>query len=464
MKIDTPEKEKKGYRLRETDLRLNRTKVLNSNTKSKDSTDESIAKIPNPTGNNTRRRNRAMSPVTQFQPPEKIPKLSIRLGGAVNTGIEEPSSTLQDVDAPRTYRDLRLRGFTGTRYDAEMLLSQESHDLSRNFPSNSSSRSSSSENSHSSLASSESGKPEPSSQILKAMDTTEATNEPLPRRKILKQRKGGSVHSNDGPNDLQNGSAHGSVSISRRRRKVAKLLNNREDSNLTVTVRSLRNTPGRLQARCERGRIASDSSSTSTNSSGCFPSLRPSISEGSDDTNSNSSGSDQCDSGIETSSSASSSSSLDFKSQNTFFINKSVRGSSVSEAQINESRTNTLVKGVEHMNINLNRDQVSTSPNCAVTPEKRIKLTLRVKRSPILDEVLENGRRQDELKSTSIEKKKESLEDRQGSKSRKRNKSPKKNTSEYEIVHEQELDNQPSKICFSNKHTWQNSAEDLRVL
>ena len=30
LKIDTPEKEKKGYRLRETDLRLNRTKTLTS--------------------------------------------------------------------------------------------------------------------------------------------------------------------------------------------------------------------------------------------------------------------------------------------------------------------------------------------------------------------------------------------------------------------------------------------------
>ena len=30
LKIDTPEKEKKGYRLRETDLRLNRTKSIQS--------------------------------------------------------------------------------------------------------------------------------------------------------------------------------------------------------------------------------------------------------------------------------------------------------------------------------------------------------------------------------------------------------------------------------------------------
>merc|ERR1719266_325305 len=68
----------------------------------------------------------------------------------------------------------------------------------------------------------------------------------------------------------------------KRRRKMGSLMSKRDDSHLTVTVRSLRNTPGRLQARCERGRIASDSSSTS-NSSGCFPSSRPSLSDGSDD-------------------------------------------------------------------------------------------------------------------------------------------------------------------------------------
>lgn len=56
---------------------------------------------------------------------------------------------------------------------------------------------------------------------------------------------------------------------------------------LTVTVRSLRNTPSRLRARCERGRIASDTSSTSSG-----------ISDS--DASSSSSSSDR-DSGIETS-------------------------------------------------------------------------------------------------------------------------------------------------------------------
>jgi len=378
LKIDTPEKEKKGYRLRETDLRLNRTKVLNSTSQSKNSIDQNV-KITNLTGNNSRRRNRGISQEAQVQPPEKIPKLSIKIGGTMNSSDAGPVSNLDDVDPPKTYRDLRLRGFTGTRYDAEMLLSQESHDLSRNFPSNSSSRSSSSEKSHSSLTSSDSSKELLYSELPKTLNNSENLHkrEALhQRRKISKQRKDGDVQSNDASNDLLTISSRNLESISRRRRKAAKLLTKREDSNLTVTVRSLRNTPGRLQARCERGRIASDSSSTSTNSSGCFPSLRPSISEGSDDTNSNSSGSDQCDSGIETSSSASSSS-LDFKSQNSFFISNSVRSNNVSD-QINESRTNTLVKGVEHMNINISTDKLCSVPlNTTPTPEKRIKLTLR---------------------------------------------------------------------------------------
>ena len=462
LKIDTPEKEKKGYRLRETDLRLNRTKVLNSTSQSKNSIDQNV-KITNLTGNNSRRRNRGISQEAQVQPPEKIPKLSIKIGGTMNSSDAGPVSNLDDVDPPKTYRDLRLRGFTGTRYDAEMLLSQESHDLSRNFPSNSSSRSSSSEKSHSSLTSSDSSKELLYSELPKTLNNSENLHkrEALhQRRKISKQRKDGDVQSNDASNDLLTISSRNLESISRRRRKAAKLLTKREDSNLTVTVRSLRNTPGRLQARCERGRIASDSSSTSTNSSGCFPSLRPSISEGSDDTNSNSSGSDQCDSGIETSSSASSSS-LDFKSQNSFFISNSVRSNNVSD-QINESRTNTLVKGVEHMNINISTDKLCSVPlNTTPTPEKRIKLTLRVKRSPILDEVLENGRRQDEMKSSSFGN--GEFENAQGSRSRKRHKSPKKSTSVYEIVHDNEHSSttEPNSSSSVN-HLWLNNVENMR--
>ena len=72
LKTDSPEKEK-GYRLRETDLRLNRSKLQSSNGKQQAS------------GNN-------------------------------NSGSGQKSNL--------TYQDLRERGYTGTRYDAEMLIKQ----------------------------------------------------------------------------------------------------------------------------------------------------------------------------------------------------------------------------------------------------------------------------------------------------------------------------------------------------
>ena len=485
LKIDTPEKEKKGYRLRETDLRLNRTKSLQSDvdtTKTIEQGDENKQKLSHRTVRRSRLRN--PSPNQPCQPPVKIPKLSIRLGerpmlsqppksnenqGVIKTRNDRKQDegmvdTLLDnnIDPPKSYRELRLRGFTGTRYDAEILLSsQGSHDLSRNFPSNSSSRSSSSENSHSSSSSMASSKVENTAIDPDSFEDNQTSPEVIDerindesiyqRRKHPKQRKANNFKENEmtTSNSMQNIPNLVIPPIRRRRKNVA----SKEDTNnLTVTVRSLRNTPGRLQARCERGRIASDSSSASTNSSGCFPALRPSISEVSDDTNSNSSGSDQCDSGIETSSSGSSSY-LDFKARNSFFVNdKSKKPRSVEELTINEKRANTLVKGVEHMNINVMKSQPHpvTLSQSITSPERRIKLTLRVKRSPMIDEILENGREQDRV-SSSLDRI-ETLADinERGLKSRKRNKSPRKNTNEYEIVRATDPDFQPTVNCLSS--------------
>ncbi|CAB4066095.1 SUV420H [Lepeophtheirus salmonis] len=138
LKSESPEKDK-GYRLRETQLRLNRTKLKNETTKPVTTT---INKITTPL------------------PPPPPPPLR-------PTRQQQPAMT---------YRDLRLRGFTGTRGNS--------------------------------------------------VTTT--------RSSTAKSRH--NLKSND-------------------------------RSNYNVTSRSLRDTPGRLRARCERGRAASDSSGISDDSS-----------------------------------------------------------------------------------------------------------------------------------------------------------------------------------------------------
>ena len=245
---DSPEKEK-GYRLRETDLRLNRTKTLGSNTDF---------------GN---------------------------IGSTQPSGQQFVQKVEAKVRSPLTYRDLRLQGFTGTRYDAELLIAQ--------------------------------GLPH----FESAAHTSEVTASPVNVKPLVSKEK------------VQ--------------RSEDRSHNHNQDSDLTVTVRSLRNTPSRLRARCERGRIISDCSSSGI----------------SDDTSSSSSGSDR-DSGIEMSS---------------------------SNDHVN------LERGVERMNLNPSivttalpviKTNIAAASRYPTTPpisSQHVKLTLRMKRSPVLDEVIACG-------------------------------------------------------------------------
>ncbi len=259
---DSPEKEK-GYRLRETDLRLNRTKSLGSNLDF---------------GFSGGRPAQQQQSAQQDQP--------------------EVTSFVQKVEtkgrSPLTYRDLRLQGFNGTRYDAELLIAQGLPQYERDV----------------------------ASDVTLHKPVAAPIKEKLPRD----ERASSSV------------------------------------TDLTVTVRSLRNTPSRLRARCERGRIISDCSSSGI----------------SDDTSSSSSGSDR-DSGIEMSS-----------SNDHMTLERGVQRMNLSNSSSALTIAGAGAKMTSSPAIATKKPLYSvTPPNLAST---HVKLTLRMKRSPVLDEVIACGK------------------------------------------------------------------------
>eukprot|EP00095_Tigriopus_kingsejongensis_P010698 snap_masked-scaffold179_size282488-processed-gene-0.6 protein:Tk10698 transcript:snap_masked-scaffold179_size282488-processed-gene-0.6-mRNA-1 annotation:"histone-lysine n-methyltransferase suv4-20" len=317
----TPNSPEKGYRLRETDLRLSRTKQQATKE------DDSRTHLEGTRG-------------PKAVVDETAPRSTRRGGG--NT----PHVTFDNVPSPKkstlTYRDLRQQGFSGTKYDAEMLIAQGLSD----FP--------------------------------VSTRTSEEGEEPIAKPHVIATCPDG---------DLSE------VIRTRRSRRDPLVVGNSE---LTVTARSLRSTPGRLRARCERGRAASDSSSGI-----------------SDDASSSSSGSDR-DSGIETS--------AEYE-RPTLHKAGSQPGRPLlaqSDAGLSHKRLDRNLCGidretlesVERMNLGCGGAAGLTSyapPEPATTPKKAavgyssvaafsspkgghpLKLTLRMKRSPVLDEVLDHG-------------------------------------------------------------------------
>lgn len=329
LKTDSPEKQ--GYRLRETDLRL---KQKESNSSSSSNASNSVSAV-----------------------------------------VESPSKS------SITYKDLRLAGYSGTKYDAEMLISQGLADgICPPCPQT---------------------QPQPPVAVTVTARSTTTTLttvntalaaaiiEDLPpseKRVTAPPRQPPPVPPPPPTSQVR----------SRGRKRTSSGLPPTTAAaaavELNVTVRSLRDTPGRLRARCERGRAPSDSSSSSSSSS----------SSGiSDDASSSSSGSDR-DSGIETSGGH-----ADFEAAAA-----KRRSRSSATAAASSVASAALEAGVQRLEIGGNvgggGDGAAALPASlfqpAASPVKKqfaspvkkeggVKLILRMKRhSPVLDDVLAKGR------------------------------------------------------------------------
>ena len=289
--------------------------------------------------------------------------------------VEEPSPQKPQV----TYRDLRLAGYTGTKYDAEMLISQG---IENNYPELYQSVEAARKKS-AAAATAAASEPQQQQPQRPAAFAPAGMLEPAASRKPLTTTKSLPVAA--APSRGRGRRRRGAGAASAAAAAAAAAVN----LDLNVTTKSLRNTPGRLRARCERGRAASDSSSSSSSSSSGI----------SDDASSSSSGSDR-DSGIET-------------SGGEYEGCSSGRSGRPARAAV-ESR---LEAGVQRMNLGAASSDAETSGKSSslfkrASPLKRafesprkldqqqtspggggVKLTLRVKKrhSPVLDDVIAKG-------------------------------------------------------------------------
>jgi len=368
----SPEKENKGYRLRETDHRLRRPKP-GSGPLEKNNLKQSNSNLPS----------RSSSPLF---------------------GSSSGSST--PPEQPLTYKELRQRGFKGTKYDAEMMIAQgfTGTDASKR---------------HANTAvggageQQDGGMSHPELSFLgqaACRDTPPCTDSPQPRQSLLDAGpQPGRLKPEPDTERPEACDELNSISVG-----------NCVSKDYTLHTRSLRNTAGRRAAqceemrrveagkkmmadmnlqdnaaargagvasrRCERGRVPSDSSSGI-----------------SDDSSSSGSGSDR-DSGIETGDTGPGLGcwpGLGAEVPVTFGID--AEDASVDREKLREA----LENGVRMMNlksdkksqvqeISPRKTRSSWSPNTETEPELespvRLKLLLRKERSPILDDVLSEGR------------------------------------------------------------------------
>lgn len=291
---NSPSKEE-GYRLRETDNRLSRTKKQQSQAS-------------------------AHSEFTVSAPP------------SVSTHHNNSSTRSKQP----SFEEMKLSGFRGTRYDYEIILSSGNFSL-------------------------------PTTAGASAIDVGSDPSAATAAAPAV-------VH---GASSSSSGSLSTQLKSKRSRKEPS--LEVRVASN--EYTRSLRVTPSRMRARCERGRAASDSSSGI-----------------SDDSSSNSSGSDR-DSGIETSGEYE-------KEPSPAVVAAALRDAGVLESAVDRLSldgggggggsggepaviSNALGSPAKSK---LNQSYGSSITQTARVPASpSVKLTIRVKRSTVLDEVLQSG-------------------------------------------------------------------------